>query len=100
MLAVSVSAAEQYHSLFAAPLKMATNLALEKALAELAEFAASWAVMLAEWAAANKANKQRPHETAVHEKALANDAKAQRCQELAARTVALAELVSTKERCC
>jgi hypothetical protein len=40
-LAESVSATEQRCSLFAVPLKMVTNLAVEKALAELAKFAAS-----------------------------------------------------------
>jgi hypothetical protein len=51
-------------------------LAVEKALVKLAKFAASWAVMLAEWAAANKANRRCHHETATHEIVLANDAKA------------------------
>jgi hypothetical protein len=96
-LAESVSATEQRCSLFAAPLKTATNLAIEKALAELADFAASWAKMLAEMALTAE---QRCHEAARQEKALANDAKSQRCQESAARAVTLAESVSAVEKSC
>jgi hypothetical protein len=99
-LAESVSTAEQRCSLFAVPLKTATNLAVEKQLAELAEFAASWAVMSAEWAAANKANKQSCLKTAGRKKALADDAKAQHCQESAAHAAVLVELVLAAERSC
>ncbi len=71
----------------AAAVKMATDLAVEKMLAEsaaswaamLVELAASWAAMLAEWAVADKANKERRHKTAACKKTLANNAKAQRC---------------------
>jgi hypothetical protein len=96
-LAESVSTAEKRCSLFAAPLKTATNSAVEKALAELAEFAASWAAMLAEMALTAE---QHCHEAAAQEKAFANDAKLQRCQELAARAAALAESVSAVEQSC
>jgi hypothetical protein len=50
VLAESVSVAEKCCSMFAVLLKTAPNLAIEKALAELAEFAASWAAMLVEMA--------------------------------------------------
>ncbi len=96
-LAESVSAAEQRCSLFAAPLKMATNLAIEKALAELAKFAASWTAMLAEIALTVE---QRSHEAAAQEKALANDEESQRCRESAARAGALVALVSAVEQSC
>ncbi len=96
-LAESVSAAEQRRSLFAVPLKMATNLAIEKALVELAEFAASWAAMLAEMALTAE---QRCHEAAAQEKALADNAKLQRRRESAAHAAALAELVSAVKQSC
>ncbi len=97
VLAESVSNAEQCRSLFMAPLKMATNLAVEKALVELAQFVASWAAMLAEMALTAE---QRCHEAAVQEKASTNNAELQRCQELAARAAALAQLVSAVEQSC
>ncbi len=77
--------------MFAALFKTATNLAIEKVLAELAEFAASWAAMLAEMALTAE---QRCHEAAAQEKALADNTELQRCQEFAAPAAALAELVS------
>jgi hypothetical protein len=94
-LAESVSTAEQHCSSFAVLLKMAKNLAVEKALAELAEFAASWAVMLVELALTAE---QCRHEAATQEKALANNAKLQCCREWAARAAALVESVSAVER--
>ncbi len=94
-LVESVSAAEQRCFLFVVPLKTATNLAVEKALVELAEFVASWAAMLAEMALTTE---QCCHEAAMQEKALADDAKLQRCRESAARAAVLAELVSAVER--
>jgi hypothetical protein len=78
----------------AAVMQTAMDLAVENMLAE---FAASWATMLAELAASKKADKQHPHKTATHKKALANDAKVQRCRESAERAEALAELVLATE---
>jgi hypothetical protein len=94
-LADSVSAANQHCSLFAAPLKTATNLAIEKALAKLAEFAASWAAVLADMVLIAE---QHCHEVAAQEKALAGDAESQCRQKLAACAAALAELVSAVEQ--
>jgi hypothetical protein len=91
----SHAAVERAVATTAAAMKTATDLAVERIWSE---FAASWAAMLAELAAADKANKQHCHETAEQENALANDAKAQRCQELAERAAALAELVLAVER--
>ncbi len=79
------------------PLKTATNLAVEKGLVELAEFAASWNAMLAEM---TLTAEQHCHEAAAQEKALANNAKSQCHQESAARAAALAESVLAVEQSC
>jgi hypothetical protein len=56
--------------------------------------------MLAEWAAADEADKRRCHKMAACKKELANNAKAQHRQVSAASAAALVELVSAKERRC
>ena len=73
-------------------MKMATDLAVEKMLAESA---ASWAAMLVEMVLTAE---QRFHEAAAQEKALADDAESQRHQESAACTAALVELMSAMEQ--